>query len=142
MRGRGGRKTGGVERKGNTKDTKDRQEVKNRGRKKEILPILVRKVVVGVFPATAIPNRLLRCHGNFCHSEQSAGCWLCRIAREARGESTDSLVDETHGHIHSAGCEGMATTVTAAHHSIWRYLYDSMHAAQESKSKLKFVTLD
>ena len=34
---------------------------------------------------------------------QSAGCRLCRIAREARGESTDGLVDETHGDINSAG---------------------------------------
>ena len=73
---------------------------------------------------------------------QSAGCRLCKIAREARGERTDGLADETHGHINSAGCEGMATTVTAAHHSIWRHLYDSMHAAQKPKSKLKFVTLD
>jgi len=32
----------------------------------------------------------------------------------------------------------MATTVTAAHHSIWRHLYNSMHAAQKPKS----VTLD
>ena len=47
---------------------------------------------------------------------QSAGCRLCRIAREARGESTDGLAAETHSHINSAGCEGMATTVTAAHH--------------------------
>jgi len=36
---------------------------------------------------------------------QSAGCRLCRIARKARGESTDGLADETHGHINSAGCE-------------------------------------
>jgi len=36
----------------------------------------------------------------------------------------------------------MATTVTATHHSIWRHLYDSMHAAQKPKSKLKFVTLN
>ena len=49
---------------------------------------------------------------------QSAGCRLCRIAQEARGESTDSLTAETHRHINSADCEGMATTVTAAHHSI------------------------
>jgi len=49
---------------------------------------------------------------------QSAGCRLCKIARQARGESTDGLADETHGHINSAGCEGMATTVTAAHHII------------------------
>ena len=69
---------------------------------------------------------------------QSAGCRLCRIARKARGESTDGLAAETHGHINSAGCEGMATTVTAAHHSIWRHLYDSMHAAQKPKSKLQF----
>ena len=65
---------------------------------------------------------------------QSAGCRLCKIAREARVESTDGLAAETHGHINSAGCEGMATTVTAAHHSIWRHLYDSMHAAQKPKS--------
>ena len=45
---------------------------------------------------------------------QSAGCRLCKIAREARGESTDGLANETHGHINSAGCEGMVTTVTAA----------------------------
>ena len=72
----------------------------------------------------------------------SAGCRLCRIAREAPGESTDGLAAETHGHIKSAGCEGMAMTVTAAHHSIWRHLYDSMHAAQKPKIKLKFVSLD
>ena len=73
---------------------------------------------------------------------QSVGYRLCGIAREARGESTDGLAAETHGHINSAGCEGVATTVTAAHHSIWRQLHDSMHAAQRQKSKLKFVTLN
>jgi len=73
---------------------------------------------------------------------QSAGCRLCRIAREDRDGSTDGLAAETHGHINSAGCEGMATTVTAAHHSIWRHLYDSMHAAPMPKGMLKFVTLD
>jgi len=62
---------------------------------------------------------------------QSAGCRLCRIAREARGDSTGGLAAKTHGHINSAGCKGMETTVTAAHHSIWRHLYDSMHAAQK-----------
>jgi len=36
----------------------------------------------------------------------------------------------------------MATIVTAAHHSVWRHLYASMHAAQKPKSKLKIVTLD
>ena len=72
---------------------------------------------------------------------QSGGCRLCRIAREARNENTDSLADETHVHINSAGCEGISTTVTAVHHSIWRHLYDSMHTAQKPKSKLKFVTL-
>jgi len=41
---------------------------------------------------------------------QLAGCRLCRKAREARGESTDGLADETHDHINSAGCKGMATT--------------------------------
>ena len=36
---------------------------------------------------------------------KSAGCRLCRIAREDRGESTDGMAAETHGHINSAGCE-------------------------------------
>ena len=36
---------------------------------------------------------------------QSAGCRLCRIAREARGESTDCLAAETHGHIMQAAKE-------------------------------------
>ena len=36
----------------------------------------------------------------------------------------------------------MATTITTAHHSIWGHLYDSMHASQKPKSKLKFFTLD
>ena len=52
------------------------------------------------------------------------------------------MAAETHGHINSVGCEGMATRVTAAHHSIWRHLYDGMHATQKPKSKFKFVTLD
>jgi len=75
---------------------------------------------------------------------QSAGCRLCRIAREARGESTDSLAAETHGHINSAGCGGMATTVTAAHHSIWRHLYCitacTLHKSQEACSTLSGLT--
>ena len=45
-------------------------------------------------------------------------------------------------HLNSAGCEGMATIVTAARHSIWRHLYDSMHAAWKPKGNLKFVTID
>jgi len=75
------------------------------------------------------------------HWMQSGGC-LLRIAREAQGKNTDSLAAETHGHINSAGCEGMATTVTNAHHSICRHLHDSMHAAQKPESRLMFVTLD
>ena len=49
---------------------------------------------------------------------QSAGCLLCRRARGAEGESTDSLAVEIYGHINSVGRQGMATTVTAAHHFI------------------------
>ena len=52
------------------------------------------------------------------------------------------MPEETHGHINSAFCDGMATTVTAAHHFIWRHLYASMQAAQTSASKLRFVTPD
>jgi len=45
-------------------------------------------------------------------------CRLCKRAREQRGASTENLPEETCGHINSALCDGMATTVTAAHHFI------------------------
>jgi len=57
-------------------------------------------------------------------------CRLCKRAREQRGASNDNLPEETYGHINSAFCDAMATTVTAAHHFIWRHLYASMQAAQ------------
>jgi len=56
-------------------------------------------------------------------------------------KGSDGLAVDAHFHINRAGCEGMATKVTAAHHTIWRHLYDNMHASQEPKSNLKFVTL-
>ena len=38
--------------------------------------------------------------------------------------------------------DGMATTVTAAHHLTWRHLHASIQAAQTPASKLGFVTPD
>ena len=67
-------------------------------------------------------------------------CRLCKRAREQRGASTENLPEETHGRINSAFCDGMARTVTAAHHFIWRHLYASMQVAQAPASKLRFVT--
>jgi len=55
--------------------------------------------------------------------------------REALGKSIDNLAAETYGHINSAGCEGMANTITTVHHFIWRHLYDSMHATPKPKCK-------
>jgi len=49
------------------------------------------------------------------------------------------LLEETYGHINSAFCDGMAKTVTAAHHFI---TYASMQAAQTPTSKLRLVTPD
>jgi len=65
-------------------------------------------------------------------------------AREQRGASTANVPEETYGHINNAFCDGMTTTVTAAHHFIWRHLYydASMQAAQSSRSKLRIVTPD
>jgi len=76
--------------------------------------------VAGNMPTTSQQTKIF---GNM----RSGGCELCRRAQEARSESTDGLAAETLGHINSADCEGMATTPSAAHHSIWRHLYDSMH---------------
>ena len=66
-------------------------------------------------------------------------CRLCKRARKQRGASTENLPEETYEHINSAFCDGMATTVTAAHHFIWRHLYASIQAAQTPTSKLRFV---
>jgi len=43
---------------------------------------------------------------------------FCKRAREQFGASTENLPGETYGHINSAFCDGMATTVTAVHHFI------------------------
>jgi len=64
------------------------------------------------------------------------------MAREQRGASTENLLEETDGYVNSVFYDGMATTVTAAHHLIWRHLYASMQAAQTPASKLRFVTPD
>jgi len=90
--------------------------------------------VAGITPTASFLTRIGKM--------QSVGCRPCRIVRAARIESTDGLAVETYGHINSAGCEGMATTVTAAHNSTFRHLYDSMDTAQRPKSKLKFVIID
>ena len=52
------------------------------------------------------------------------------------------MPEETYGHINSVFCDGMATTVTAAHHVIWRHLCASIQAKQTPMSKLRFVTPD
>jgi len=69
-------------------------------------------------------------------------CRLCKRAREERGTSTGNLPEETYRHFNSAFCDGITTTVTAAHHFIWRHLYASIQAAQTPTSKLRFVTPD
>jgi len=70
------------------------------------------------------------------------GCRLCTRAREQRSVSTENLPEETYGHINSALCDGMATTVTAGHHFIWRHLHASIQVAQTPTSKLRSVTPD
>jgi len=70
------------------------------------------------------------------------GCRLCKHAPEQRGASTEHLLEETYGHINNVFCDRMATTVTVAHHFIWRHRYASMQAAQTPTSKLRFITPD
>ena len=67
---------------------------------------------------------------------------LCKRAPEQRGASIENVPEETYWHINSACCDGMATTVTAAHHFIWRHLYASMQAAQTPARKVRSVTPD
>jgi len=44
--------------------------------------------------------------------------------------SEENFPEETYGHICSHFCDGMATTVTAPHHFIWRHLYARLQAEQ------------
>ena len=75
--------------------------------------------------------------------EQSdVGCRLCKRAREHNGASAENLLEEMYGHTNSVFSDGIATTVTAAYHFIWRHMYASMQAAQTLASKLRFVTSD
>ena len=67
---------------------------------------------------------------------------LCKKAREQRGASTGNLPEEMYEHINSAFCDGMKTTVTAAHHFIWRHLDASIQTVQTPTSKFRFVTPD
>ena len=60
------------------------------------------------------------------------GCRLCKRARKQRSANNENLPEETYGQINSAFYDGMATTVTAAHHFIWRHLYDSMQAGDHT----------
>jgi len=46
--------------------------------------------------------------------KSDVGCRLCKRVREEHGANTEYLPEETYGHINSAFCDGMATTVTAA----------------------------
>ena len=64
------------------------------------------------------------------------------MAQEQCGVSPENFPKETYGHINSAFYDGMATTITVAHHLIWRNLYASMQAAQTPASKLRFVIPD
>ena len=75
--------------------------------------------------------------------QSDVGCRLCQCkrAREQGGASIENLSEETYAHINSAFCDQIVTTVTAAHHFIWIYLYASMQAVQTPASKLRFLSV-
>jgi len=60
-------------------------------------------------------------------------CRSCKKAQEQRGANTENLPEEMYGHINSAFCDGMATTVTATPHFIWRHLYASIQTANTNE---------
>ena len=76
-----------------------------------------------------------------CENQTVSRCKLQIMQKGTRTTRCEygKLPEETYGHrsINSAFCDGMATTVTAAHHFIWRPLYASMQAAQTPASKLE-----
>jgi len=90
--------------------------------------------IAGVIPAAKWLAKIKQ------RSDVSSRLW--KKAREQCGLRTENLPEETYGHISNAFCDGIATTVTAAHHFIWRHLYASMQAAHTPASMLRFITPD
>ena len=74
------------------------------------------KAIAGIIPVAKWLAKIKQRSG--------VSCRLCKKARKQRGASTENLPEEMYGHINRAFCDGMATTVTAAHHFIWIHLYD------------------
>jgi len=66
----------------------------------------------------------------------------CKLQIIQKGTRTTQCEQETYGHINSVFYDEMTTTVTAAHHFIWRHLYFSMQTAQTPASKLRVVSSD
>jgi len=64
-------------------------------------------------------------------------CSVCSHAKIKRKRAAPAATGKG-----MACCEGMATTVSAVHHSICRHLHFSMHVAKKPKSELKFTTFD
>jgi len=59
------------------------------------------------------------------NQRSDVNCRLFKWAREQHGVSAKNLPEEMYVHINNAFCDGMTTTITAAHHFIWRHLYAS-----------------
>jgi len=71
--------------------------------------------------------------------QSDVSCRLCKRAREQRVASTENLQEATYGHIKITFCDGIVTTITAAHHFIWRHLYVSRQG-HVSLSLTSFMT--
>ena len=88
-----------------------------------------------------------RKYANSQFSDQNRQDAISRVSavqnsERARGESTDGLAAETHGHINSACCEEMTTTVTAAHHFMGGTCMTActLHKSQKASSSLSRLT--
>ena len=102
----------------------------------EIIPVAKLEIIIDLpigFPINNIISPVAKWLAKI-KQRSDVSCRLCKKARQQHGASTEKLPEETYGHINSAFCDGMATTVTAAHHFIWRHLYASIQAAQTPTS--------
>ena len=78
------------------------------------------------------PETRARAEGGQTKERTSAPLFICK--RDYLTKSRLSFVGLRCSFRHPDACDRMATTVTAAHHFIWRHLYASMQAAQTPAS--------
>ena len=93
------------------------------------------QVVTGTFPC----GQQMQEYGY----RKTPACMLCRKAHEQCGSSWNGqLLNETIGHIQSAGCLGPKEVVTAAHNACIRELLQEVNVHGKADRHMRLLTIE